>query len=388
MNMNNLIPEEWLPMEPQKGPPLPKSLQIYWPWYKPPEVPPEAPIYACPYCTAEFATEAELFAHIIKDHAGQPPKIIYMCPHCGARFDTMTALQEHMAIVHAPPVVYTCPHCGAQFATEAELSYHIQLVHPTVPPVVFTCTICGATFATQAELDYHMATIHPEAPPAPPGVADIRVENLTIEPVEVYVGDQVTISVVAKNYGTASGSKVITCNVNGQVSSQSVELSPNQSRWVTFTATPQEARTYQVLVNGLTGTFKAIAIVVRAFTFSTPIVNVSTDKLAVAWRVAEMSVRLTNPHNTEVTRLIYGCWAFESRPSDWNCNRRWNGGIEYELTLSPGSSRTLFSPAYYYDEYGEEHSNSPAMGFSAGVPKKYYFSFSDDLGNRSPGVKA
>jgi len=45
-------------------------------------------------------------------------------------------------------------------------------------------------------------------------VADIRVENLTIEPSEVMVGETVTISVTVKNYGNASGSKPITCNVS------------------------------------------------------------------------------------------------------------------------------------------------------------------------------
>jgi len=44
-------------------------------------------------------------------------------------------------------------------------------------------------------------------------VADIRVENLAISPAEVNVGEKVTISVTATNYGTAAGSKVITCNV-------------------------------------------------------------------------------------------------------------------------------------------------------------------------------
>lgn len=44
-------------------------------------------------------------------------------------------------------------------------------------------------------------------------VADIRVENLTIEPAEVFIGETVTISVVAKNYGTAAGSKTIVCLV-------------------------------------------------------------------------------------------------------------------------------------------------------------------------------
>jgi len=44
-------------------------------------------------------------------------------------------------------------------------------------------------------------------------VADIRLEDLTITPAEVYIGEPVTISVTATNYGTKAGSKVITCNV-------------------------------------------------------------------------------------------------------------------------------------------------------------------------------
>ncbi len=30
------IDERWLPMPPDEGPPLPKLLGIYWPWYKAP----------------------------------------------------------------------------------------------------------------------------------------------------------------------------------------------------------------------------------------------------------------------------------------------------------------------------------------------------------------
>ncbi|GAJ10611.1 unnamed protein product, partial [marine sediment metagenome] len=44
-------------------------------------------------------------------------------------------------------------------------------------------------------------------------VADIRVENLTITPSEVNIGEKVTISVTATNYGTAAGSRTIICNV-------------------------------------------------------------------------------------------------------------------------------------------------------------------------------
>ena len=31
--------------------------------------------------------------------------------------------------------VFTCPHCGAEFATEAELNAHIAIAHPTEPPL-------------------------------------------------------------------------------------------------------------------------------------------------------------------------------------------------------------------------------------------------------------
>jgi len=45
-------------------------------------------------------------------------------------------------------------------------------------------------------------------------VADIGVENLVISPTVVYVGEPVTISVRATNYGTAVGSRTIVCNVS------------------------------------------------------------------------------------------------------------------------------------------------------------------------------
>lgn len=40
---------------------------------------------------------------------------------------------------------------------------------------------------------------------------------------------------------------------------QSVTLQPSESKVVSFEAVPHEARTYQVSVNGLTGSFRAIA---------------------------------------------------------------------------------------------------------------------------------
>lgn len=62
---NNFELEDWLPMEPQKGPPLPRRFQIFWPWYEA-EAPPEG--FKCPFCGATFATQEELNQHIREEH--------------------------------------------------------------------------------------------------------------------------------------------------------------------------------------------------------------------------------------------------------------------------------------------------------------------------------
>jgi len=41
--MNSFEIENWFPMEPIMGPPLPRFLNIYWPWYTPGPPPPEPP---------------------------------------------------------------------------------------------------------------------------------------------------------------------------------------------------------------------------------------------------------------------------------------------------------------------------------------------------------
>lgn len=62
--------EDWFPMSPLVGPPLPKWLELTWPWYKgEEEEPPEG--YTCPYCGAKFETYDELVNHIISEHPGE-----------------------------------------------------------------------------------------------------------------------------------------------------------------------------------------------------------------------------------------------------------------------------------------------------------------------------
>ncbi len=91
--------EDWLPQEPQMGPPLPKWLGLTWPWYKK-EVP---EVYTCPICGATFSTQEELNAHIAATH---PTPLAYGCPYCDQSFATLKELIDHVAAAHQdkPPL--------------------------------------------------------------------------------------------------------------------------------------------------------------------------------------------------------------------------------------------------------------------------------------------
>ncbi len=91
--------EEWQPMPPNMGPPLPKFLNIYWPWYKE-EVPG-----------------------------------VFTCPICGATFSTQEELNAHIAAAHPAPLAYGCPYCDQSFATLKELIDHVAAAHPDQPPL-------------------------------------------------------------------------------------------------------------------------------------------------------------------------------------------------------------------------------------------------------------
>lgn len=97
-----------------------------------------------------------------------------------------------------------------------------------------------------------------QPPAAQPPSADIRLESLIIEPYQVTVGQTVNISMTATNYGDASGNKKIVLSVNDKTSEQTITLEPNESVLVNFEANPNVRGTYNVSVNGLTGSFMAI----------------------------------------------------------------------------------------------------------------------------------
>ena len=163
--------EEWLPTPPMIGPPLPIWIGITWPWYKPP--------------VAEFRV-SDLVISPSEVEVGQP-----------------VTISCNITNVDTEAGDYTLK-MGGDFMAEKTITLapdESQIVSFEVTPAVtkdYSVTVDGLTGTFRAS----------ELP-----VADIRVENLVIEPSEVYVGETVRISVTATNYGEATGSKRIVCEV-------------------------------------------------------------------------------------------------------------------------------------------------------------------------------
>jgi len=164
--------EDWLPMPPDMGPPLPRYLGIYWPFYAPPG--------------AEFRVSKPVISPI-EVQVGYPVTISCLVTNIGA------SAGDYIVKM------------GGDFMAEQSVS--LQPGEST--PVVFEVTPTVAK-SYSVSVDGQTGTFKAIEVP----VADIRVENLEISPEEVMVGEKVTITCTAKNYGTAAGTKKIVCTVS------------------------------------------------------------------------------------------------------------------------------------------------------------------------------
>jgi len=162
--------QDWLPQEPWQGPPLPEFLQIYWPWYKPP---------------AEFRVSDLVISPTIVN----PGQVV-----------TISCTVTNMTYQAGDYTVTL----GGDFMAEQTVT--LQPGESRVISFEVTPTV-AKTY--QVSVDGLTGTFRATTAP----VADIRVENLTITPTEVFVGETVTISVTVTNYGTAVGTKTITLNI-------------------------------------------------------------------------------------------------------------------------------------------------------------------------------
>ena len=94
-----------------------------------------------------------------------------------------------------------------------------------------------------------------ELPPSGTPAA-FTLSSLSISPLEVSIGEPISISLLVANTGEEAGSHSVTLKINGVIeATQDATLSAGTSQEVTFTTSKDVAGSYSVAINGLTGSF-------------------------------------------------------------------------------------------------------------------------------------
>jgi subtilase family serine protease len=162
------------------------------------------------------------------------------------------------------------------------------------------------------------------------GPAAFVASNLRITPAQVDIGQEVAIKAVVANTGDLRGSHLVALKIDGvTVASREVTLAGRASQEVSFTITTRAAGTYQVTVDGLTGTFVVREVVppppVKPAAFIVSDLAISPDRVNVGETV-RITVTVTNVGETggshEVVFMIDGKKVFST-----------------EVTLAGGESR-------------------------------------------------
>jgi len=131
----------------------------------------------------------------------------------------------------------------------------------TVDPVTHTITASVAHFTTFAIIG--------TVPPPPPPPAAFSVTNLSVTPLEVEPGETVTITASVANIGGKSGSYTVVLNINGvKEADERVTIGAGSSEDVSFSVTREEADSYTVTVDGLSGSFTVVPPEPAAFSVS------------------------------------------------------------------------------------------------------------------------
>jgi hypothetical protein len=123
--------------------------------------------------------------------------------------------------------------------------------------------------------------------------AAISVGGLTISPTQVSTGQTVTIGVQVSNNGDLAGSYMLTLKVNNvSVATRDVAAAGGTTQTAQFTVTQEATGTYNVDVNGLTGTFTVKPPSTPA-TFTTGTLSIS-PAMAEIGETVTISVLVTN----------------------------------------------------------------------------------------------
>ncbi len=100
----------------------------------------------------------------------------------------------------------------------------------------------------------------PPPPPPPPAPAAFSLSNLTIQPAEVQPKEAVTITVSVANTGGTEGSYGVVLKIMGvKEAEKSVTIAAGRSQSVSFSVTKEDAGSYSVVMDGLSGSFTVVA---------------------------------------------------------------------------------------------------------------------------------
>jgi len=112
------------------------------------------------------------------------------------------------------------------------------------------------TITIEAEVEHFTTFAVIAMPPPALAPAVFTSSSLSISPLEVDTGQTVTISISVANTGEEEGSYTVTLKLNGVVEeTREITLAGGSSETVTFTTAKDEAGTYSVDIDGLTGSF-------------------------------------------------------------------------------------------------------------------------------------
>ncbi len=137
--------------------------------------------------------------------------------------------------------------------------------------------------------------------------AKFTISNLTISPNEIEIAEQATISAVIANSGDVSGSTKVTLKINGvTIGSQIIEIAGHESAEVSFLTVQGKSGSYQVDINGLSGTFtvKPVPVQPVVITSTVPSVTAPAVEYPVPTAPAPPSVPAPVPTPTPWLAII------------------------------------------------------------------------------------